>query len=468
MPRLLHAEQQSLVVCIYIQLMYLQKASTLVHLPPSSKKHRDCLADVLEMVRKDPVLEEEMRTMLGVQGLEGKAAVHAENTRAMAASLAALKGKSQSNIGRVAYTTVLAAVAGAGEHTCSPTDPCNPAERCPPAEPQGGVSFAQRAESLGVREKTFRAAHVRMHHTDHTIPPPQALEEGRYCWTRRKTRSDATDERVLELAIRFWHSDDVSRASGDSVKKAMWRPSKMAGEEYHPRRQLMVVGDKVFRMFLAWPQYVALKKELLEEDPSFKDPGRTTFLSTRCGCLVEPKVSQCACMIHTQQNLYLDALRFFMAAIHANCDCTCSWCEGQGCQKWVGMCKSLHAFSEALACPKVDLLAGDASGGFEFWGRKPVCVAGTCAECGFGKPNGIPTDCQAFASHAERPVGWIRFMDQKMSDGTVHSKQKLPQSGKLSELWEEFMAHSLVVSYNIVASYRFDSKMVFSFNSKSI
>lgn len=30
MPRLLHAEQQSLVVCIYIQLMYLQKASTLV------------------------------------------------------------------------------------------------------------------------------------------------------------------------------------------------------------------------------------------------------------------------------------------------------------------------------------------------------------------------------------------------------------------------------------------------------
>ncbi|CAB1096106.1 unnamed protein product [Ectocarpus sp. CCAP 1310/34] len=168
------------------------------------------------MVRKDPVLEEEMRTMLGVQGLEGVAAAHAENTRAMAASLAALKGKSQSNIGRVAYTTVLAAVAGAGEHTCSPTDPCNPAERCPPAEPQGGVSFAQRAESLGVREKTFRAAYVRMHHTDHTIPPPQALEEGRYCWTTRKTRSDATDERVLELAIRFWHCDDVSRASGDS------------------------------------------------------------------------------------------------------------------------------------------------------------------------------------------------------------------------------------------------------------
>ncbi|CAM9478863.1 unnamed protein product, partial [Pylaiella littoralis] len=48
-------------------------------------------AGVLEMVRKDPVLKEEMRAMLGVQGLEGVAAVHAENTRAMAASLAALQ-----------------------------------------------------------------------------------------------------------------------------------------------------------------------------------------------------------------------------------------------------------------------------------------------------------------------------------------------------------------------------------------
>ncbi|CAM9478793.1 unnamed protein product [Pylaiella littoralis] len=81
---------------------------------------------------------------------------------------------------------------------------------------------------------------------------------------------------------------------------------------------------------------------------------------------VEPKVSQCACMIHTQQKLYLDALRFLMGAIHVNCDCTCSWCDDNGCKKWAGMCTSLHAFSEELACPKVDLLAGDASGGFEF------------------------------------------------------------------------------------------------------
>lgn len=68
-------------------------------------------------------------------------------------------------------------------------------------------------------------------------------------------------------------------------KKAMWRPSKAAGEEYHPRRQLMVSGDKAHRMFLEWAPYVALKAELLEEDETFTDPGRTTFLSTRCGCL---------------------------------------------------------------------------------------------------------------------------------------------------------------------------------------
>lgn len=67
-----------------------------------------------------------------------------------------------------------------------------------------------------MRADTFREAHVRMHRTNHSIPPPQALEEGRYCWATRKIRSDATDQRVLDLAYRFWHSDNVSRASGDS------------------------------------------------------------------------------------------------------------------------------------------------------------------------------------------------------------------------------------------------------------
>lgn len=65
----------------------------------------------------------------------------------------------------------------------------------------------------------------------------------------------------------------------------MWRASKKQDEPYHPRRELMLSGDKVFRKFLEWPEYKALKAELLREDSNFTDPGRTTFLSTRCGCL---------------------------------------------------------------------------------------------------------------------------------------------------------------------------------------
>lgn len=106
------------------------------------------------------------------------------------------------------------------------------------------------------------------------------------------------------------------------------------------------------------------------------------------------------------------------------------------------MCKSLHNFSEALACERVNLLGDDVNGGFEFWGRKPACAAMGCTECGFGKPTGIPTDCKALEDTAHRLVGWLRFDDQVMPDGKVHKKQQLPQAGKLGDLWEEFMLHS--------------------------
>ncbi|CAM9677252.1 unnamed protein product [Pylaiella littoralis] len=245
------------------------------------------------MVRGDPVLMEQMRKMLAEQdgGAAAAAAaaardsaIDAEIVRSTAASLEAMKEGSKSNVGRIAYNTVLAAVAGAGEHICDPAHPCNPAARCPPAPPQGAAaSFTRRAERLGIRPNTYREAHVRMHNANLSIPPKEALDEGRYLWAERKTRSDATDRRVVDLATRYWHSDDISRASGDSGKILL--PSKAAGEEYHPRRQLMVSGDKAYRMFLEWAPYVALKAELLEEDETFTDPGRTTFLSTRCGCL---------------------------------------------------------------------------------------------------------------------------------------------------------------------------------------
>lgn len=166
---------------------------------------------------------------------------------------------------------------------------------------------------------------------------------------------------------------------------------------------------------------------------------------------VEPKVAQCACETHTQQSLYLEALGFVMGSMHEDCDCTCSWCDGgDGCKKWLGMCKNLHNFSEAFMCEKVDILAEDSEGGFEHWGRKPECAVGKCSDCGFGNPNGIPTDCLALARNAHRTVGWIRFQDQKMEDGKVHKKQQLPQADPLGDLWKEFMEHSKKVKLSII------------------
>lgn len=161
-------------------------------------------------------------------------------------------------------------------------------------------------------------------------------------------------------------------------------------------------------------------------------------------CLaVEPRASQCACEIHTQQSLYLEALGMLMGSMHDNCDCTCRWCEGgEGCKTWLGMCRSLHNFSDELMCEKVDMLGEDKEDEFEHWGRRPECVAGKCSNCGFGNLNGIPTDCLALGRAAHKMVGWIRFQDQEMEDGKTHKKQQLPQVRPLRDLWDEFMEHS--------------------------
>ncbi|CAN0247746.1 unnamed protein product [Pylaiella littoralis] len=250
-------------------------------------------AEVMETVKADPVLMEQLREMLGKdeQGAAAArvAAANAEIVRGAAAALEVMKPHCKTNIGRMVYNTALGTVAGVGGHTCDPAHRCSPADRCSPAEPRDSASsLAAQAELLGVRPATYRKAHHRMHNANFSVPPQQALEEGCYLWADRKTRSDVTHPRVMDLARPYWHSVDVSRPSGDSGQKAMWRPSKKAGEEYRPRRQLMVPGDKVRAMFLAWQPYVALKAELLATDSTFTDPGRTTFLSTRRGCLVEP------------------------------------------------------------------------------------------------------------------------------------------------------------------------------------
>ncbi|CAN0324724.1 unnamed protein product, partial [Pylaiella littoralis] len=66
------------------------------------------------------------------------------------------------------------------------------------------------------------------------------------------------------------------------------------------------------------------------------------------------------------------------------------------------MCRSLHNFSDEFMCEKVDMLGEDKEDKFEHWGRRPECVAGKCSNCGFGNPNGIPTDCLlSVARHIE-------------------------------------------------------------------
>ena len=105
----------------------------------------------------------------------------------------------------------------------------------------------------------------------------------------------------------YWHTDKVSRATGNSADRDMWKASKSPTAERHPRRQLIEVGggDAVYAKFLKWADYKSFKER---QRPGFTDPGRTLFLSTPCKCLTLPVVEQCACKIHSQQVLYIEAL----------------------------------------------------------------------------------------------------------------------------------------------------------------
>ena len=375
------------------------------------------VSELRKILDTDPDLLDEL-------GLTQKkdAEVHKANSRELAASLASISSNGQGNteIGRIARQTVMACFAGTGEYSAH-------------------VFMRARAESIGVRRETLAEARRRMQAARHDVLPAAALESGQYIWTKRQKRYDATSDEILALANRYWHCDDVSRATGSSGDRDMWRPSKAKDVPAHPRRQLIVKGggDVVYRRFLTWAPYLAYKAE---QDDSYKDPRRTTFLQTRCPCLVLPKMKQCACEIHTQQSKYLSALAHHWGTIHTDCRCECAWCE-EGCGKWGEMTRNLANFFEILVCPpRVNLLQDDPESG-EFMGKTPACVDSECNNCGSGKPDGIP-DCTALKAFASRQVGWIRFQDQTHEGGTTIEKQQLPVVGTLGELWEEFQQHT--------------------------
>lgn len=249
----------------------------------------------------------------------------------------------------------------------------------------------------------------------------------------------------MALMRQFWHTDDVSRATGNSADRDMWKPSKSSTAEAHPRRQLTEVGggDAVYSKFLQWPVYRSFGSR---QGDNFADPGRTLFLSTRCKCLTLPVMEQCACKIHSQQVLYIEALCGVDMASHG--ECRCRWCSVDNGSKWGEVWKHLGTSSDALACPKVDLLAADPEDDVGFMGRKPECTALECSSCGFGGAEGIPV-CSRLKK-SEQKVWWKVFVDvvtvPASEDGKVKAKklanQTIPKEGKLCDLWAAFKQHA--------------------------
>ena len=220
----------------------------------------------------------------------------------------------------------------------------------------------------------------------------------------------------------YWHTEEVSRATGNSADRDMWKAYKSPTAERHPRRQLIEAGggDAVYERFLEWAGYRSFK---LRQRPDFADPGRTVFLSTGCKCLTLPVMEQCACNIHSQQVLYIEALANVDMASHG--ECPCQWWNVDGGSKWREAWKHLGTFSDAVACPKVNLRAKDPEDNVGFMGREPECSALKCKEYGFGGAKGIPT-CTRLETSQEK-VQWKVFEDMitvpASADGKVTAKK---------------------------------------------
>ena len=54
--------------------------------------------------------------------------------------------------------------------------------------------------------------------------------------------NDSSDNDKPPAMVSFWHSKAVSRASGNSGSRDMYRESKKKDAPFHPRRQLTVAG----------------------------------------------------------------------------------------------------------------------------------------------------------------------------------------------------------------------------------
>ena len=218
-----------------------------------------------------------------------------ESRQLQAASRAALKDAAvfgRTNKGRQTFQTILTA------HAYDvPEGPST-------------VPDYRRAQILNVHPAVFNTARQRAKSLQPDLHPATALNVGAYWHRPRARRSDATPPELIKLMQQFWYTPGISRSSGNS--RDIFRESKSPTANTHPRQQLIVEGggNVVFSKFLEWPEFINFKSIWnSEKGEDLKDPGRTLFLSTRSRCLTAPKTDQCACKIHTQQQLYLNALK---------------------------------------------------------------------------------------------------------------------------------------------------------------
>lgn len=157
--------------------------------------------------------------------------------------------------------------------------------------------------------------------------------------------------------------------------------------------------------------------------------------------MTSPKIDQCACKIHTQQTYYLAALR--EVDVQGRDACNCRWCSVEnGGSEGKKMWSNRGSFSEAIACPKVDLRPGDPDATGGFMGRKLECGFSDCEVCGFGREGGIPT-CKAL-EESQQLVEWTRYEDLEREGKKPLPNQLVTKECKLCDLWTDFKQHSKV------------------------
>lgn len=143
-----------------------------------------------------------------------------------------------------------------------------------------------------------------------------------------------------------------------------------------------VWGEAVFSKFVDWHDYINFKRMWRsEKGEDTKDPGRTLFIWTQCKCLTAHETDPCACKIHTQQDLYMKALRVVDMDGREACDCRRYSAVGGG-KMWKELWTHLGTFSDAIACPKVAYERGARTTSMGSWGGSQRAVRLTASAVG--------------------------------------------------------------------------------------